>query len=99
MRVHFLHRHFLDTVVILEEENFPHPWCARCDMLVPQRVLNGRHLGTAQYKKGAERKRQRLAGAEMWESTYQAFEPYREPIKNVLAFTYLGRVLTAGDDD
>ena len=35
MRVHFLYRHVLDTVVIMEEGNLPHPRCARCDMLVP----------------------------------------------------------------
>ena len=29
MRVHFLQRHVLDTVVILEEGNFPHPQCAQ----------------------------------------------------------------------
>ena len=29
----------------------------------------------------------------------RAFEAYGEPINNVLEFTYLGRVLTAGDDD
>ena len=28
IQVHFLHQHFLDTVVILEEGNFPHPRCA-----------------------------------------------------------------------
>ena len=28
IRVHFVHRHVLDTVVILEEGNFPHPPCA-----------------------------------------------------------------------
>ena len=28
-----------------------------------------------------------------------AFGAYKEPIKNVLAFKYLGRVLTEGDDD
>ena len=27
MQVHFLHRHVLDTVVILEEINLPHPQC------------------------------------------------------------------------
>ena len=61
MRLHFVHRHVLDTVVILDEVNFPHPRCARCDMQVPQKALNGRHLGTAQCEKGAERKRRRLA--------------------------------------
>ena len=35
MRVHLMHRHVLNTVVILEEGNVPHPWCARCDIMVP----------------------------------------------------------------
>ena len=29
MRVHFVNRHVQDTVVMLEEGNFPHPRCAR----------------------------------------------------------------------
>ena len=68
MWVHFVHRHILDTVVILEEGNSPHPQCARCDMQVPRRALNRRHLGTAQYLKGSERKRQQLAKAETWDN-------------------------------
>ena len=80
MQVHFLHRHVLDTVVIMEEGNLPHPRCARCDTLVPRRALNGRHLATAQCARGAERKRQRLAEAETRESSERAFEAYREPI-------------------
>ena len=99
MRVHFVHRHVLDTVVILEEGNFPHPRCARCNMLVPQRALNGWHPGIEQCNKRAKRKRQQLAEAETRESTNQAFEAYRAPIKNVTDFNYLGRVLTANDDD
>ena len=76
MRVHFVHRHVLDTVAILEEGNFPHPRCAQCNMLVPWRALNGRHPGTAQCRKGAERKRQRLAETETRESSEWAFEAY-----------------------
>ena len=26
--IHFWHRHFRDTMVILLEGNLPHPWCA-----------------------------------------------------------------------
>ena len=59
MRVHFVHRHVLDTVVMLEEGNFSHPRCARCDMQVPWRALNGIHPMKAQFVKGAERKRRR----------------------------------------
>ena len=28
MQVHFMHRHVLNTVVIMEEGNLPHPRCA-----------------------------------------------------------------------
>ena len=68
-------------------------------MLVPRQALNERHQGTAQCKKGAERRRQRLAEAETQESTERYFEVYGARIKNVIEFKYLGRVLTAGDDD
>ena len=68
MRVHFMHRHVQDTVVMLEEGNLPHPRCPRCDMQVPRKALNGRHMGTAQCKKGAERKRRRLAETETWKN-------------------------------
>ena len=64
MQVHFMHRHVQDTVVMLEERNFPHPQCARCDMQVSWKALNGCHLGTAQCEKGVERKRRRLAETE-----------------------------------
>ena len=47
MWMHFWHRYARDTVVILEEGNLPHPRCPRCDMQVPRKALNGRHLGTA----------------------------------------------------
>ena len=53
MRVHFLHQHVLNTVVILEEGNPSHPRCARCDMLVPWQDLNGRHPAMAQYVQGS----------------------------------------------
>ena len=73
MQVHFMHRHFLDTVVILEEGNFPQPRCAQCDMLVPRWALNGRHPDTAQCARGAERKRRKLAEAETRVISKRAF--------------------------
>ena len=36
MRVHFLHRHVHDTVVMLEEGNLLLSRCPRCDLQVPQ---------------------------------------------------------------
>ena len=65
MRVHFMHRHVHNTVVIREEGNLPLPRCPRCDLQVSGKALNGRHLETNQCKKGAERKQRRLAAAEV----------------------------------
>ena len=86
MRVHLFHRNVLDTVVILEEGNFPHPRCVRCDMLFPRRDLNGHHPATAQCARGAEQKRQQLAEAEARESSERSFKEYGKPIKNISAF-------------
>ena len=99
MGVHFVHRHVLNTMVMLEEGNFPHPRCAKCDMQVPRRALNGRHPGTVQCEKGAERKRRRLTETETRENSERAFEAYGAPIDSVLEFKYLGRILTATYDD
>ena len=76
MWVHFVHWHVLDTVVMLEEGNFPHPRCTRCDMQVLRRALNGRHPGTAQCAKGVERKRRRLDETKTRENSERAFEAY-----------------------
>ena len=99
MRVDFWRRHVRDIVIILEEGNLPHPRCSRCDMLVPWWNLNGKHKGTAMCRSGAERKRRRLAETEMQESTEMSFEAYGKQLEAVPSFKYLGRILTAGDDD
>ena len=68
-------------------------------MMVPRQPLNRRHPVSAQFARGAERKRRRLVEAETRDSSERAFKAYGEPIKNVLSFRYLGRVLMEGDDD
>ena len=99
MRVHFIHRHVLDTVFILEEVNLSHPRCHQCNMLSPWFTLNGRHPTTAQCASGEEQKRRYLAEAELRESTERAFWAYGEPLENVSEFKYLIWVMTAVDDD
>ena len=47
MRVNLWHRHILETVVIMEEVNLPHPWCPLCDIMVLWSSLNGMHRRTA----------------------------------------------------
>ena len=68
-------------------------------MLVPWRALNGSQPATAQCARGVDRKRQGLAEEELRESSERAFEAYGEPLENVTAFRYLGRVLMAGGDE
>ena len=62
-------------------------------------TINGRHLGTAQCKKGAERKRRRLAETETMENLERAFHAYGKPMEAVSEFRYLGRLLMATEDD
>ena len=40
-----------------------------------------------------------MAEADLRDNTERAFEVYRKPIETVTKFKYLGRVMTAGDDD
>ena len=74
--VNFMHLHVRDTVVILDKGNLPHPRCPQCDMLVPWCALNGRHLATAQWVRGAERKIRRLEEEELREISERAFQAY-----------------------
>ena len=80
MRVHFVHRHIHNTVVILEEGNLTLPRCPRCDLQVPRRALNGRHLGKNQCRTGADRKIRRLAAAEGGGSDGEGFHSLREEV-------------------
>ena len=98
MRVHFLLRDFWETMVILEGENLPHQRFPRCGMLVPWRPLNGSHLAIAQCVRGEEQKRGCLAEEEVRENLERAFQDYGEPLDNVMAFRYIGMLVTAVDD-
>ena len=86
MRVHFLHRNFRDTMIIMEEANIPHPQCPRYDMLVPWKVLNGRHITTAQCAKEVEQKRRRFEAENISESAARAFQDYSRPLETVTSF-------------
>ena len=57
IRVHFLHQHVRDTVILMEKGNPPHSQCPWCDILVPWKALKRRHITTSQCAKGAESKR------------------------------------------
>ena len=99
IRFHFLHWHVRETVIILEEGNLPHPRFPRCDMMVPWKALNRRHVATSQCVKGAEQKRRRMAEEEIRESADRDLPAYGRPLVTVTSFKYLGWVLTAADDN
>ena len=50
-------------------------------------------------RSGVERKRLRLEETEIRESTEMDFEVYGKQLKTVPSFKYLGRILTAGDNN
>ena len=76
IRVHFLHWHVWDTLVILCEGNFSQPSFPHCNMLVPWRAMNGGYLSTAQCARGEERKQRRLVEEELWETSERACHAY-----------------------
>ena len=86
-------------MMILEEGNTPHPQCLMCDMLVLWRSLNGMHWKTAQRKRGLDMNRRRLAAEEEQEVTSRAFSAYGHPLEMVNSFQYLGRVISAVDEN
>ena len=51
------------------------------------------------FRSGAEKKRRRLAEAEVRDSVEMALEFYGEQLQTVPWFKYMGRILTEGDDD
>ena len=68
-------------------------------MLVLWRTLKGRHHTIAVCKKVAKRKRRQMEEAELRDSTESAFEDYGKLLETVSTFKYMGRVMTAGDDN
>ena len=82
MRAHFLNRHVHDTVVILEEGNLPLPRCPRCDLQVSRKALHRRHLETSQCRTGTERKRRRLAEAELETKSEKAWNAFSDVASN-----------------
>ena len=66
---------------------------------MPWQELNVWHLAIAQCAKRAERNHRRMAEEEMRESEERAFQAYRRLLKTVTSFKYLGRVLTAAENN
>ena len=98
-RVHFMHRHVQDTVIIMEEFNLYHPQCPRCDTLVPWKDLNSRNVTNSQCAKGVEQEISWMTAEEIRESAESVFQVYGRSIEIVTSFKDLGLIMTASDDD
>ena len=61
--------------------------------------MKRRHLATDQWTRGVEQKIRRLAEEELREILERGFQAYGTTLENVTAFKYLGRVMTAVDED
>ena len=83
--------------MVLEEGNHPLLRCPKCDMFFPWRWLNRENQAMYMCAKGVERKLKRLMEEEAQTSTTVDLQAYRRPMETVMAFKYIGRVLTASD--
>ena len=84
-----------DTIIILDEGDRPCPRCPQCEIFVPQKDLNGRHLAIDFCRRGMKRKWRRLAEEEALEGAERELTAYGVPLYQVTSFKYLGRVLAA----
>ena len=99
LRVHFMHRHVRDTVVILEEGGHPVPRCPKCDILFTWRALNFNPHATEMCSRGDEQRQKRQWEEEARRRNVLAFQDYGRLLVSVSEFNYLGRMLTASDDN
>jgi hypothetical protein len=90
-------RHPQDSIVI--EEEGPLSRCVMCDMFVTPRAIKQGHHGTAICLQGKELKRKRAVAQEHAAARNAVFQAYGKDIGKVEEFDYLGRPLTADDND
>ena len=94
-----MHRHIKYTLIILDEENFLHPRCKHCGIFVPRLTSQNSHPNKEICKRGADRKRQRLATEESRRATDQVIMAQKVPLYTVHVFKYFDRLFPNNDDD
>ena len=95
--MHFSHQHPWNRIIILEEENQPHPWCPQCDIFSPQEALNRAYPTPSMCQCETYRKRRRLVVEETEEQMGRVFLAYGTMPTEVSSFRYLGRTLLSFD--
>ena len=88
-----------DTIVILEEGNHPHPRCPACDIFVLWVAVNRHHPSLDLCSQGSYSKRHFLEEEEAWAGASTALRVHGRPLETVSSLKYLGRLLTASEND
>ena len=97
LRVHFVHHHMRETIVILEEGKQPHSRLPKFDMFVLQQALNGRHPYIYLCRWGDEWKRLQPEEEEARAEPKNSITAYAISLASVSSFNYLGEFLSAAD--
>jgi hypothetical protein len=98
MRRHFLFRHYLDTIVILEERQLPH--YDKCGMFCTLTALAGKHFESAICGEGTQTNKQKMRELQCIRALHHTFHILdQEPLETVTNFWYLGRIWTLRDND
>jgi hypothetical protein len=94
---HFMGKHPLDNIVILEEA--PLPRCEACDMCVTHYALQNDHRNSEQCGRGAEAKKKRAIKENSMRASEIVFTIKGIPVENVRDFIELDRILSLLDKD
>lgn len=97
MRQHFIHRHFHDKIIIMEEGSLER--CHLCGMFCTPLLLAGRHQESTVCKKGAKQNQQKQLDLQCIRAFRRTFQIQDQLIKTVQNFRYLGRIITSNDND
>lgn len=98
MRRHFQYRHIKDTIIILEEGQWP--CCESCGMFVnPLQINNGSHQRSKIRREGTRRWSHDEQNLACIRASRQTFSIQGHLIEMVQDFRYLGHPLSANDDD
>ena len=98
LHIHFMHRNFYDTVVILDKGNHPHSRRACCNMFVPWDAVKDSHPGIEICAWGLEQNSHQLAAEAARSGAETILRAYGQPLDNSGSFKYPGRILSYTDN-
>ena len=99
LRIHFVQCHIQGKIVILEEDNHPHPCCPACGIFMPWAEMNNSNPTTAICTQGDNRKQQWLLEEGAWAGSATVFRDYGKPLEIMLYLKYPGRLIPTTEND